>query len=231
MAVQNAAAHRNDFTYIETAAQLRRFVRLGLLVELPGNRDYGLEGVSFPYTRPQVRTFVERLARQYHDACGEPLVVTSATRPINDQPANASEISVHPTGMALDLRVSNRSACRSWLARVLLSLENQGLLEATREHYPSHFHVAVFPARYHRYVAALERKSHRSEARLASSSTSGGMLQKAAPSARVYEVQSGDSLWSIAQDHGTTVRAIKELNGLSDSRIDPGQVLRLPLAS
>lgn len=229
MAVQNAGAHRNDFTYIRTPAQLRKFVRLGLLVELPGNDDYGLDGVSFPYARPEVKTFVERLSREYHNACGERLIVTSATRPVDDQPANASEISVHPTGMALDLRVSDRYACRSWLARVLLQLEDRGVLEATREHYPPHFHLAVFPKRYYRYVAQLERKR---QARTALASTADGTSAGSASNGgQVYRVQNGDSLWSIAQDHGTTVRALKELNNLNGSRIDPGQMLRLPSAS
>lgn len=43
-----------------------------------------------------------------------------------------------------------------------------------------------------------------------------------------YTVVSGDTLWSIAQRFGTTVNAIKALNGLEDSAITSGQVLRLP---
>jgi hypothetical protein len=30
------------------------------------------------------------------------------------------------------------------------------VLDVTREHHPSHYHVAVFPREYERYVAALE---------------------------------------------------------------------------
>ncbi len=47
----------------------------------------------------------------------------------------------------------------------------------------------------------------------------------------VYVVQSGDSLSVIAVRAKTTVRAIKELNGLSSDRILVGQKLKLPQGS
>ena len=48
---------------------------------------------------------------------------------------------------------------------------------------------------------------------------------------RTYTVQSGDSLWQIAQSQlgdGARYQEIKALNGLSDDTIYPGQVLQLP---
>jgi Family of unknown function (DUF5715) len=155
---QNQEAREHGFTYLRTAADVRDFAQQGLLVRLPGSADYELAGdeVSFPYARPEVKTFVERLSRQYREACGERLVVTSLTRPINRQPPNASAISVHPTGMAVDLRRSDSSGCRQWLETVLLDLEGKGVIEATREQYPPHYHVAVFPNPYLQYVASGE---------------------------------------------------------------------------
>lgn len=44
-------------------------------------------------------------------------------------------------------------------------------------------------------------------------------------------VQPGDSLWSIAQRHQTTVAAIKEVNGLTTDRLNPGHVLKLPASA
>jgi LysM repeat protein len=41
-------------------------------------------------------------------------------------------------------------------------------------------------------------------------------------------VQPGDSLWSIAQRHETTVAALMEANGLTGDALNPGHVLRLP---
>ena len=43
-----------------------------------------------------------------------------------------------------------------------------------------------------------------------------------------YTVVSGDSLWSIARRYGTTVDAIKSLNGLTGDLLRIGQVLKIP---
>lgn len=212
---QNRAARQHNFTFLETPSDVRRFVDLGYLVPIPGNGDYVLGRVSYPYARPEVRLFLERFGAQYRARCGERLVVTSLTRPRSRQPRNASPRSVHPTGMAVDLRMSRNLTCRRWLERTLLSLERQGVLNATRETRPPHYHVVVFPQQYHRYVARLTG----GEVRLA-----GGM---AATGSR-YEVRRGDSLWGIARRHGTTVDALMSANGLRTSRIRAGQVLRIP---
>lgn len=212
---QDAAARRNDYTFIRTPAQLRFFVKQGWLVRVPPSADLALHGVSYPYARPEVAVFLTRLSAQYHAACGRKLVVTSLTRPEDRQPDNASARSVHPTGMAIDIRYSTSRACRVWLERVLLQLEGSRIVEATREHYPPHFHVAVFPRRYASYVAMLETRRADEATRIASLS---------------YKVRTGDSLWTIAVKHGTTVDALRQLNDLNDSRIFPGQVLEVPLS-
>lgn len=43
-----------------------------------------------------------------------------------------------------------------------------------------------------------------------------------------YTVKSGDTLWLLAQRFGTTVDAIKSLNGLTSNNLSIGQVLRIP---
>jgi rare lipoprotein A len=45
--------------------------------------------------------------------------------------------------------------------------------------------------------------------------------------AQEYRVQKGDTLYSIAHRHGTTVQALKELNGLKGDGIKVGQLLLL----
>ena len=94
---QNLEARQHDFTYLRRPSQLERFVDAGLLVPLENGAHYRLHDVSFGVARPEVKLFVERLSAQYLDACGEPLVVTSLTRPTSEQPPNASARSVHPT--------------------------------------------------------------------------------------------------------------------------------------
>jgi LysM repeat protein len=44
----------------------------------------------------------------------------------------------------------------------------------------------------------------------------------------VYVVQSGDTLSKIARENGTSVEALKELNGLILTTIYPNQKLKLP---
>lgn len=152
---QHELAKEHDFTFLRTAAQVREFARKERLEHLTGNADYTMGRVSFPYARPSVRLFIEQLAAQYRAATGEQLVVTSLTRPIANQPRNASPLSVHPAGMAVDLRVPRSSSARRWLERKLLSLERDGLIDATRERRPPHYHVAVFPDAYEAYAAEI----------------------------------------------------------------------------
>jgi hypothetical protein len=230
---QNEQAQGHDFTYLKTSADVRSFARKGLLVRLRGNSDYRLaeDYVSFPYARPEVKLFIERLSDQYHSACGERLVVTSLTRPITRQPPNASHLSVHPTGMAADLRRSSRASCRQWLEETLLYLEGKDILEATREQHPPHYHVTLFPDPYMRYLGsddqppvqvakATKSKSSKSKTSLASHGT--------ASRSKKYRVGRGDSLWSIAKRHGVSVTTIKKYNGIHSTRLKPGQVLSIP---
>ena len=206
-------ARSHDFTFLSSPAQVRRFVDAGYLVPVRPNRDFTLHQVSFPYARPEVRLFIQRLSNQYRRACGEQLVVTSLTRPQTRQPRNASPLSVHPTGMAVDLRRSRSPACRRWLEDVLLHLERVRVVEATRERMPSHYHVVVYPRQYGAYVENLLARA-RAQDRVASSGR--------------YRVRNGDSLWTIAQRHSTTVSRLRAANGLRGSRIFAGQVLTVP---
>ena len=154
MARQHRVAKELDLTFVRHRTDFPRLLAEGALVALSGNADYDVIA-EFPFARPEIRLFVERLADQYHSATGEKLVVTSLARPTTRQPRNSHHLSVHPAGMAIDLRMSSTASSRRWLETTLLNLERAGVLDVTRERYPPHYHVAVFPDQYRNY---LERR-------------------------------------------------------------------------
>lgn len=209
---QNEAARAHDFTFLRTGSQVRRFVDAGYLIPVSSNHDYRVKRIGFPFARPEVELFVSRLGRQYRDACGEALVVTSLTRPTTRQPRNASPRSVHPTGMAVDLRRSTNRYCRGWLENVLLYLEGRGVIEAVRERRPPHYHVAVFPTEYSAYVASLSGGEDR------------GRVERRTVQ---HRVRPGDTLWTIARNYGVSIDELRDTNDLRGSRIYPGQLLEL----
>jgi hypothetical protein len=152
MEQQHAIAVEEDLTFTEKPSQIGNLVDSGALVNVEANEDFALSKVSYPYARPEVLLFIQRVASQYHADNGVKLVVTSLTRPADLQPRNAHELSVHPAGMAVDFRVPSTAAQRAWLEKALLGLENARVLDVTRERYPPHYHVAVFPAEYLAYA-------------------------------------------------------------------------------
>jgi LysM repeat protein len=219
---QNAQARAHDFTFLATASDIRRFVEQGFLVPVLETPDMVIHGVSFPYARPEVRVFLERLSAQYRGACGEQLVVTSLTRPLSTQPGNASSRSVHPTGMAVDVRRPTSQACRRWLETTLLALEREGVLEAIYERHPPHYHVAVYPQPYERYLTRLTGNSRIVAETLGST----GPL----PFEWVtHRVARGETLVGISGRYGTPVPRIQAENGVSGNRILVGQELRIPV--
>ena len=137
-------AQQRRLTFHRTARTVRRAAAHGAFVRLTGNADYRVKGVTFPYVLPATRTFVHRLAAEYRDVCRERLTITSAVRPSSRQPRNAVAKSVHPTGLAVDLRKPKGRVCRDWLRERLLELEADGAVDATEEYRPPHFHLVVY---------------------------------------------------------------------------------------
>lgn len=204
MQQQNQHALTHGYTFVQTSSQVSDLVDNGELARVGASRTMTLHNVSYPYARPAVKTLIERLSAQYFNACGEKLTVTSLTRPIARQPANASEHSVHPTGMAVDLRIPSNGRCRAWLEGTLMSLEKSYVLDVTRERYPPHYHVAVFPEPYTNYLATITGQN------------------------REYTVRRGDTLTAVAARMGTTVAQLRVANGLRNDLIHIGQKLTVP---
>ena len=207
MDLQNQQAVLHAFTFARTSEDVEKLISSGALVPVYGNSDFLVkEGMTFPYTRPELRDFIRLLGKGYREACGEQLVVTSLTRPQNRQPRNASKRSVHPAGMAVDLRRAWNRTCRSWLETSLLTLEVNGVVDAMLESQPPHYHIAVFPTAWRdsgREILSRGDQTH-------------------------YEVSRGDTLWKIAKRHHTDVYSVKQINGLRSDSIYIGQVLKLP---
>lgn len=224
-------ARSSDLTFFRTGTGVRRAARDGDLVRMSGNDDYRLSGVSYPYALSSTRTFVQRLGAQYRAACGEKLVITSSVRPTSLRLSNSTDRSVHPTGMAVDIRKPRSARCLSWLRETLLHLEGQGVIEATEERRPPHFHVAVYPGPYRRYVSNAGGGSSSGGTRTAARSRSSSPSSSSSPSRAgrtTYRVRSGDSLWTIARRHDVTVDSLRAANDMRGNRIVAGQVLIIP---
>jgi Family of unknown function (DUF5715) len=137
-----AQAHHLPF-YL-TPTNVNDAIVRGSLVPLMGDNSYELgHGVGFSYATPEAKQFVVAFAPLYVAECGKPLIVTSAARPMNRQPRNANPHSVHPTGIAVDLRRPSAGPCLTWVRAALAELETKGIIEATEERHPVHLHVAV----------------------------------------------------------------------------------------
>ena len=245
-----AALH--GLTFHKTPRDIDRAVAEGKLVSLDGDASYELtRTVGFSYATREAKQFVAAFAPQYLAACGTPLVVTSAARPTNRQPRNSNPYSVHPTGIAIDLRRPPAGPCQTWLRRALAELEQQGYVEATEERRPVHLHVAVLtqPGK----IAVLPPLGTGAIARSASRvQRSDGEVARPiavstrAPAARtrpnasakdapipggIYRVREGDTLWDVARRSGVSVRALARANRRSERAVlRAGTVLKVPAA-
>ena len=151
------SAVSNGLEFYETAGDVRDAAEEGTFVRVKSSGDLTVKGASFPYVLPATRDWVTAFAEDYRDACKQPLVVTSGVRPAAKQPRNASPLSVHPTGMAIDLR-RPRGKCLTWLRRQLVAQERAGTVEATEERRPAHFHVAVLPSEPQTPLLMMQRR-------------------------------------------------------------------------
>ncbi len=223
-----AQSHRMPFYLTQT--NVDSAVARGRLVALTGDSTYELtRGVGFSYSTREAQQFVQGFAPQYLAACGAPLVVTSAARPLNRQPRNANPHSVHPTGIAVDIRRPYPGPCLTWVRGALKELEGKGIIEATEEHHPVHIHLAVLvpPGRTVSLPSLVTADVAKRTVTV--SASAGDVTPASARDDRSYVVREGDTLWDIANRTGVTVDAIKRANGGKISRaLRPGTRIVLP---
>ena len=230
-----AVSHRMPF-YL-TPTNVDKAIADGRLVALTGDSTYELtRGVGFSYATREAKQFVLAFAPQYLAACGVPLTVTSAARPMSRQPHNANPHSVHPTGIAVDIRRPPPGPCLTWVRGALAELESRGVVEATEEHHPIHLHVAVLAQPGAKLLLPnMVRTVVARQAPVVSPPTvvaSGGegLASTAAKQPRTYVVRQGDTLWDIANRTGVTMEDLKRANRQTVSTLRPGTTLSLPAA-
>jgi LysM repeat protein len=234
-------ARSHGYPFYLTPSTLDDAIARGKLVPLTGDANYEMtRGVGFSYATAEARDFITQFAPQYLAACGAPLTVTSAARPMSRQPRNANPHSVHPTGIAVDIRRPYPGPCLTWVRNALAELEARGFVEATEEHHPVHLHVAVLRAPGTRITLpdltngmVVARQAPTPVVTVAATTSGIVSLAKAAADSDerggVYLVRQGDTLWDVAQKAGVTVQALADANHrTTNGLLRPGTVLKLP---
>jgi LysM repeat protein len=231
-------AQRYRYPFYLTPTNIDTAIAHGRLVELTGDSTYELtRGVQENYSTREVKQFVTMFAPQYLYACGSPLTVTSAARALSRQPRNANPHSVHPAGIAVDIRRPPPGPCLSWVRNALAQLEAQGIVEATEELHPIHLHVAVLQAPGAKFVLPNLVQGMVAAARIPTVpvesatvvSVANGDVHLPANGARTYVVRQGDTLYDIANRTGVSVQALAAENGpVVRGALKPGTMLKLP---
>ena len=217
-----ARAIAENLNFLKRPVDVYQAAMAGRLKLISFTNDVALDRVQFPFVLPQTLDFIARLAAQYHVQCGERLVVTSGARPLDKQPRNAVAESVHPTGMAVDFH-RPAEPCVTWLRKALVELEDKGVIEATEERHPAHFHVAVLDRSSTQYAVNVDLKGMKPRGRI--EVVSGGEVASAdgagdakdSLSAAAALSGGGDSSATMAGD--TAAAEPKTRNGASDSNV------------
>ena len=136
-----ALAH--EIPFLETPKAVDEAFARGELMDLRENPNLRFYKVSYYYVKPSTKIWLDKFEFESRPVCGDELWVTSAMRPVNMKLWNSSPISVHPTGMAVDLRIPKRNDCYKWFLSHFDRDKKLGLIDYIIEKVEPNFHVAV----------------------------------------------------------------------------------------
>lgn len=166
LAREVAAAAQYNLTRLTDQDHLRQFIDAQILVQAPARGpgftlDYRMGGHAtknrglYRAARPYTKRFITRLGAQFAAAFpGRRFTVTSLVRTCayqerlrrHNRNAASCEKTSHTTGVTVDIRwLELRTAEKRWIEGVLVSLERQGLVQATKENGQAVYHVMVYP--------------------------------------------------------------------------------------
>ncbi len=158
---QNSIADAEGLKRFMSERELAMAKVEGTLVALPQNEFVDLDerlDVTYRWCLPRTRDFLNNLGEEYFERFGSRIQVNSAVRTMEHQKAlrrhgngnailsrDPAEWSSHITGATVDItKKSMNPAELRWMRVRLITLENQGLVEATEEFHQLVFHVMVF---------------------------------------------------------------------------------------
>ena len=139
---QHHYAQKMQLPLMTTEAQYKERIASGYYVPFEGPYLHIL--AKRPYALPSTVAFINEMAKEYQTTgCGK-LIVRGALRLTTERPPNGSIHSVHPAGMAVDIRTNHiPPVCAEWLRTYLKQKEALGEVDGTHELKPEHLHVVV----------------------------------------------------------------------------------------
>ncbi len=168
---QNQIADSDGLERIANDSQLFALKNQKQLVPIPrvaGVRIDPRVKKKLQVVRPWTAQFLKDLGSEFHAKFGESFRVNSATRTVvhqaqlakknrNAAATEGERRSSHLTGATIDIGKKRLTARQiQWMRGKLVELEQEGLIEATEEHYQAVFHVMVFKKYEQRVLVAVQ---------------------------------------------------------------------------
>lgn len=156
---QDRRDRAEGLTRVMDESELEDEIRDHALVPLPLNGDLQPAphlAYDRRYTRPWTADFLRDLSQAFMHRFGEPLVITSAVRPVSYQerltyrngnaaPANGAVVSPHEYGASVDIGKKGMTSTEiAWMRGYLLPIQKAGQIDVEEEFYQACFHITVY---------------------------------------------------------------------------------------